>query len=71
MREAGFCDVYAEQPSANTCNANRQAKRIDFLLHTDALKSQPMTLPVIDDQTPLPSFHEPSDHLPIMASFDW
>jgi mRNA deadenylase 3'-5' endonuclease subunit Ccr4 len=69
--QAGFRDAYADQPFAATCNANRQAKRIDFLLHTDALASQPVPLPIIDGQTPLPSVQEPSDHLPILASFDW
>lgn len=71
FKQASLVDAYADWPTAFTCNANSQVKRIDYLLHTGGLESRPHALPAIDVQTPLPSFREPSDHLPIMASFDW
>lgn len=66
-RERGLGDAYAGLPRAFTCNANRRAKRIDFLLHSSELVAVPMDLRPVEDETPLPSFEEPSDHLPIVA----
>lgn len=54
-----------------TCNANARARRIDFLLHTPSLLARPHELPAIDDLTPLPSEAQPSDHLPVAATFAW
>jgi len=66
FRERGFVDAYANAP-APTCNSNRRTKRIDFILHSPALRSTPAPLPAIADDTPLPSETEPSDHLAISA----
>jgi len=71
LQAAGFVDAYAERPEMKTCVANGKAKRIDYLFHTADLRAQPMELPSIHDQTPLPSLQDPSDHLPIVAEFDW
>lgn len=65
----GLRDAYAGMPDAFTCNANRRARRIDFLFHTPGLRAEPVPIPPIDGSTPLPSEREPSDHLPIAASF--
>jgi mRNA deadenylase 3'-5' endonuclease subunit Ccr4 len=54
-----------------TCNPNAAAKTIDYLCHPAALRAQPHALPPIDDRTPLPSREQPSDHLAVVASFDW
>lgn len=67
----GWIDAYREHPRMFTCNANRRAKRIDFLFHTPDLTARPVALPSIDDETPLPSGAEPSDHLPIQGNFGW
>jgi hypothetical protein len=67
--DRGLVDAYAKTPDAYTSNANRRAKRIDFLLHSSHLRATPTALPKIDDQTPLPSATEPSDHLAISADF--
>ncbi|RKI40798.1 hypothetical protein D7Y27_19925 [Corallococcus sp. AB004] len=63
---AGLRDAYAgrHQP---TCNANGIPKSIDFLFHSSALRAQPDALPALEEQTPMPSEQEPSDHLPISA----
>jgi endonuclease/exonuclease/phosphatase family metal-dependent hydrolase len=71
LTQAGFCDAYATHPHAFTCNANRKARRIDFLLHTSDLLAEPTQLPVIDNDTPLPSAEEPSDHPTISAKMGW
>jgi endonuclease/exonuclease/phosphatase family metal-dependent hydrolase len=60
----GFVDAYAAAPQP-TANSEHCAKRIDYLFHSAAYASDPMPLPEIDDETPLPSETEPSDHLPI------
>jgi mRNA deadenylase 3'-5' endonuclease subunit Ccr4 len=69
--QAGFLDAYRTCGFMDTCNSNQSAKRIDFLLHTPDLTAAPMPLPSITDTTPLPSKVAPSDHLPIVAEFDW
>jgi len=69
-RQRGFLDPYSGLRAA-TCNSNRAAKRIDYLLHTSSLTCVPAALPPIDDQTPLPSSSEPSDHLAIGGTFTW
>jgi endonuclease/exonuclease/phosphatase (EEP) superfamily protein YafD len=71
VRSAGFVDAYQDQAMAFTCNPNGRAKRIDYLFHTPDLCSQVIRLPRIDDHTPLPFREEPSDHLAVMAHFDW
>lgn len=69
--EQGLVDAFRDRANAFTCNSNRWAKRIDYLFHTTELRSEPGELPEIDDRTPLPSREEPSDHLAVMAYFDW
>lgn len=71
LQGAGLRDAYGEHSRAFTCNANQAAKRIDFVLHSDALTARPLALATIADDTPLPSDHEPSDHLPIGAALEW
>lgn len=71
LQAAGFCDAYAGHPQAFTCNANRNARRIDFLFHSGDLVAEPADLPIIDNETPLPSGEQPSDHLAISANFRW
>jgi mRNA deadenylase 3'-5' endonuclease subunit Ccr4 len=69
LREAGFADPH--DAAAFTCNSNGVAKKIDYVLHTRGLIASPMPLPPIDDLTPLPSTTQPSDHLALLARFDW
>lgn len=66
--ESGFNDAFANNPQP-TCNPHSKAKRIDYLLHTSDLRSEPQRLRNIGDQTPLPSREEPSDHLAVVAAF--
>jgi endonuclease/exonuclease/phosphatase family metal-dependent hydrolase len=66
LAEAGFIDAYASLGGA-TSNANRYAKRIDYLVHSRELALEPLPIPAIEDDTPLPSAIEPSDHLAIAA----
>jgi endonuclease/exonuclease/phosphatase family metal-dependent hydrolase len=71
LQAAGLRDAYAAQHQAFTCNANQNARRIDFLFHSSDLVAEPTDLPIIDNNTPLPSAEQPSDHLAISARFDW
>lgn len=64
----GWIDAYAAAPQP-TCNPNGRAKRIDYLFHSVDLLARPEPLPRIEDGTPLPSMQEPSDHLPVLATF--
>jgi endonuclease/exonuclease/phosphatase family metal-dependent hydrolase len=67
FRDAGFDD--AHDARVMTCNANGRAKKIDFLLHDRRLVAAPASAPPIDDVTPLPSETQPSDHVPLVATF--
>ena len=71
IRRAGMRDAYGDQDPPSTCVPNGAAKKIDYLFHSASLSSRPAELPPLDDQTPLPSIREPSDHLAIRASFEW
>jgi|GEM_PF-565760 len=71
LRVAGFDYAHRTSGVMYTCNANARARMIDYIFHTETLRAQPVAVPVIDDQTPLPSFEQPSDHLAIMAHFIW
>ena len=59
----------AHPAGAVTCNANRAAKKIDYLLHDASLPARPDPVPPIDNDTPLPSEMHPSDHLPLRVVF--
>jgi mRNA deadenylase 3'-5' endonuclease subunit Ccr4 len=67
MRAAGFVDPHAASP-APTCNPNGRAKKIDYVV-ARGLVGAPLETPHVEDDTPLPSESEPSDHVPLRASF--
>jgi endonuclease/exonuclease/phosphatase family metal-dependent hydrolase len=71
FRRAGFEYAHHRLADVYTCNVNGEAKMIDYLFHSPALKAEPEPLPPISDRMPLPSAAEPSDHLPVVARFFW
>jgi mRNA deadenylase 3'-5' endonuclease subunit Ccr4 len=71
LAQAGYRPTHAAMQPGFTCNPNRAAKTIDYVCHTAAIRSMPLPLMPIDDLTPLPSCEQPSDHLAVVARFDW
>jgi len=71
LQAAGYRAAHADLADAFTCNPNGLAKTIDYLCHGEVLRAAPHPLRPIDDLTPLPSREEPSDHLAVMAEFEW
>jgi mRNA deadenylase 3'-5' endonuclease subunit Ccr4 len=71
LQQAGLRYAHESDQSARTCNSNANAKLIDYLFHSSALLATPIGSPRLDDDTPLPSAEQPSDHLAIMAEFQW
>lgn len=71
LQKAGLSYAHASDRMARTCNSNSKAKLIDYLFHTPELDATPIGSPRLDDETPLPSDKEPSDHLAIMSRFHW
>ena len=71
LRAEGFDYTHRTLAETYTCNANARANMVDYVFYTEAFRAQPVAVPVIDDQTPLPSYEQPSDHLALMAHFDW
>jgi endonuclease/exonuclease/phosphatase family metal-dependent hydrolase len=66
----GLVDAYASMNDAYTANSNETKKRIDYIFHSPDLRATPTPIPVITDETPLPSDTEPSDHLAIEATIE-
>jgi CCR4-NOT transcription complex subunit 6 len=71
MEQAGFRYAHRDLPDVYTCNIGAKARLIDYLFHSAQLRAEPFAPTRIDDKTILPSAHEPSDHVPIMATFNW
>jgi mRNA deadenylase 3'-5' endonuclease subunit Ccr4 len=71
LLDAGFHHVHAGFPGMATANSNSQPKRIDYLFSRGPLKARAFAPDVIDGFTPLPSRVQPSDHLPLVARFEW
>ena len=44
---------------------------IDYLFYSAKLQSDPEKITPIDARTVLPSAEQPSDHVAIVARFDW
>ena len=71
LRAEGFDYTHRTLAGTYTCNANARATMLDYVFYTETFRVQPVAVPAIDDQTPLPSYDHPSDHLALMAHFDW
>jgi mRNA deadenylase 3'-5' endonuclease subunit Ccr4 len=71
MRDAGYSFAHADRPHIRAAVANGRAKLIDYLFHTAGLRARPLDPPVVTDDTKLPSPDQPSDHLALVAEFDW
>lgn len=70
-RQAGLQFAHHDFAEVFTCNIGAKARLIDYLFHSSRLSAEASILGRIDDRTILPSAEEPSDHIPIMARFDW
>jgi endonuclease/exonuclease/phosphatase family metal-dependent hydrolase len=70
LRSAGFVDAHGglETP---TCNANRDARKLDHVFITGAMESEPAPIEPIKADTPLPSSTHASDHLPVAVALRW
>jgi endonuclease/exonuclease/phosphatase family metal-dependent hydrolase len=64
---AGFSSSHASCAQGATCNPNGRAKWIDFIFHDEALESDPLPVPEVIDDTPLPGPGQPSDHVAVVA----
>jgi len=54
-----------------TCNIGGSARMIDYLFYSRELSAEPSVLSRINAQTILPSAEQPSDHVAILARFEW
>jgi CCR4-NOT transcription complex subunit 6 len=70
LQSAGFQFSHVDVP-APTCNANHEARMLDYLFHDAPLTATPVPILSITDDTPIPSVDEPSDHVPVSATFHW
>lgn len=71
MDKVGFQFAHRHLPGVCTCNFSANARLIDYLFYSTQLCAAPLAPTRIDDKTILPSANEPSDHLALMARFDW
>lgn len=71
LRAANFDYTHRLCPETHTCNANAEPKLIDHIFWHGALDADPLPVPPMDAETPLPSADQPSDHVPLIARFTW
>jgi endonuclease/exonuclease/phosphatase family metal-dependent hydrolase len=71
VERAGLQYAHSGLTGVFTCNVNHNARMFDYIFRSAALVAEPQLPVAIDDETVLPSAEEPSDHVPIMAKFDW
>jgi mRNA deadenylase 3'-5' endonuclease subunit Ccr4 len=70
LRETGFVDAHGEV-EIPTCNANRDARKLDHVFITGGMTAEPAPIAPIDGHTPLPSEEHASDHLPVKVALCW
>jgi CCR4-NOT transcription complex subunit 6 len=71
LRQAGFHYAHEGLTGSATCNVNADARMIDYLFFSAGLSAEPRRPVSIDERTVLPSAEQPSDHIALMAQFDW
>lgn len=71
LERAGFDYAHAGLAGVVTCNVNAEARMIDYLFHSSALRAEAQLPAPIDDKTILPSAEQPSDHVAILSQFTW
>jgi nocturnin len=69
--QAGLQYPHYQLAGAFTCNIGGSARLIDYLFCSRGLSAEASVLERIDAATILPSAEQPSDHVAIMARFDW
>jgi mRNA deadenylase 3'-5' endonuclease subunit Ccr4 len=69
--KAGLAFAHAGRPHVRSAVANRRASLLDYLFYSATLCCRPLDPPPVSDGTLLPSAEQPSDHLALMAEFDW
>jgi mRNA deadenylase 3'-5' endonuclease subunit Ccr4 len=71
VRKAGYEYAHADSRGVRSCVANGRARLLDYLFHSRGLRAQPVAPPALEDETALPAEGQPSDHLALLAEFDW
>jgi mRNA deadenylase 3'-5' endonuclease subunit Ccr4 len=71
LQEAGFPFAHAGLPHVRSAVANRRASLLDYLFHSAGLLAHPFDPPPVSDHTVLPSPEQPSDHLALLAEFEF
>jgi len=69
--QAGFQFAHNDIADVFTCNIGGNARLIDYLFYSRGLNAEASVLSRIDAQSILPSAEQPSDHVAIMARFEW
>jgi mRNA deadenylase 3'-5' endonuclease subunit Ccr4 len=71
IERTGFRFAHDTRPEMCTCSFNGEAKMIDYVFYSAQLHAKPADSFAIDARTVLPSAEQPSDHVPVIARFDW
>jgi mRNA deadenylase 3'-5' endonuclease subunit Ccr4 len=69
--QAGLQYAHRDIADVFSCNIGGRARLIDYLFYSGGLNAEALVLSRIDAATILPSAEQPSDHVAIMARFDW
>ena len=71
LRGAGFEASHSSRACRATCNPNGCAKGIDFIFLDERLEAEPLPVPRVLDDTPLPGPGQPSDHVAVVTKLRW
>jgi protein angel len=71
FRKAEFEYAHSGRSHVRSAVINGRTSLLDYLFHTEELLARPLDLPVISGRTALPSADQPSDHVALLAEFEW
>ena len=71
IRQTDFDYSHNGLADAASCNVNGEARMIDYIFHSSALRSDPVEIIPVDNRAVLPSAEQPSDHVAIRARIVW
>jgi endonuclease/exonuclease/phosphatase family metal-dependent hydrolase len=71
FREADFEFAHAGRSHVRSAVINGRKSLLDYLFHTEGLLARPIDPPEVSGRAGLPSAEQPSDHVALMAEFEW
>jgi mRNA deadenylase 3'-5' endonuclease subunit Ccr4 len=71
FRKSGFESAHAGRAHVRSAVINGRASLLDYLFHSEELRAESIDPPQASPSKGLPSAEQPSDHLALLAKFQW